>query len=547
MQVKPNALNKKTADIVVPVMLNSQIARMLPFWCDSSLAFDLYENSFARLATKDILGVLAPHWIEISIDEEMALLDEEHQLEVSVPVLNLCDLLPNAFFSGPPLAAKVIGINGYAAKGAHRLIDNFPLADFCLVTDIAGNQYEILLNKEGKIEMPEEGVGLFSIPSELTFIFSERQVKRGQGLDDCQSQGLEKNKLYIFPPNHTCQNFSMHISVSHFNTNGKRVVDTIRKVAIDFQETMVHHKQASTKINRLDEQLSNVFGVEIDLSFDRLIDFPFPYALNVTLEESEKIKYRLAEPAELSAQNVTRGWMQHPSFPFVFTKYFGLSAKTLTTISQKVYTQFDLIRDYLKGDRFGFAQQKGYNDFLLRSEGFNRFYTMLIDELVYQRLPKSFLLGRVTIDKLMTLDFNQISVDFHDSIVLCQLHAQILEGQFHQFYELFSRSDSLKEFLYLYETAAHPDPKITVDIVPQVRLSTYITPLEETNVNRDQAITKVYTSSTALNTAYLSDKIRQNTLQDLAASQASPMRDAPPPNSDAKTIENWYNTPPRSR
>ncbi|MGE3317710.1 MAG: hypothetical protein AB7I18_00270 [Candidatus Berkiella sp.] len=548
-------LGKKSGDVKVPVIQNSQIARMLPFWCESSLSFDLYDKSFAWLATKDILPVLAPHWVEVPIEEEIALLDEDHVLEVSVPVLNLSDLLPNTLFSASPLAAKIVGFNGYAAKGNHRLIDNFPLADFCKVTDIAGNQYEVVINKEGKIELPEEGVGLFSIPAVLTFIFSERQVKRGQGLEDCQSQGLEKNKLYLFPPSHTSQNFTMHICVSHLDKNHKRIVDTVRKVSIEFQETMVNHKQATTKINRLHEKSPNLMSVEIDLSFDRLIDFPFPYALNVTLDQRDKAKYSLVDSKMSDLPEVTRGWMQHPVFPFVFTKYFGLSARTLTTIAKKVYTQQDLIRDYLQGDRLGFSRQRGYNDFLLRTESLSRLYTLLIDELVYQRLTKEFLLERATADRLMTLDFNQISVDFHDSVVLNQLHAEILEGQFYHFYELFSRSDSLKEFLYLNQAPLQQtDPIIQVDIVPQVSLSTYVEPLDEINPSQDQAITKGYATSTALNSAYLAAKIRQEKLSELmsASTPVNPANTnnegaAPSAGLDAKSTDSWYNTPPRSR
>lgn len=547
------ALNKKSEEINIPVMLETQIARMLPFWCDSSLSFDLYNSSLARLATKDILPQLAPHWIEISIEEELARLDENHVLEVSVPILNLCDLLPNSYFSGPPLAAKVVGFNGFAAKGNHRLIENFPLADFVLVTDIAGNQYELLINKEGKIELPNEGIGLFSIPSQITFIFSEKQVKRGIGLDNYQAQGLEKNKIYIYPPDHACQNFSMHISVSHLNSLNKRIVDTIRKIGVEYQETMVHHKQATTQINRHNQQLPNAFCVEMDLSFDRLIDFPFPYALNVTVESTDNAKFGLTDHKRPELPNETRGWMQHPIFPQVFTKYFGLSAKTLTALSKKVYTQYDLIRDYLEGDDFGFSRQRGYNDFLLRPEAFERFYSMIMDELVYQRLPKNFLQERVTTDKLIALNDHQLSVDFHDSIVLSGLQSEIIEGRFNHFYDLFSRSENLKEFLYLYETGNATTPTITVDIVPQVRLSTYVAPLDEQPGARHQPITKDYQSSTALNSAYLAARIRHDTLSDLASEKVNypqtNLTEDPPilPNSDAKTPENWYNTPPRSR
>jgi len=540
-----DSLNKKSGNIKLPVFQNSQKARMLPFWCESSLSFDLYDKSFARLATKDLLPVLAAHWVEIPIEEEIALLDDNHVLEVSVPVLNLCDLLPNAIFSASPLAAKIIGFNGYAAKGNHRLIDNFPLADFCKVTDIAGNQYEVVVNKEGRIELPEEGIGLFSIPAQLTFIFSERQVKRGQGLEDCQPQGLEKNKLYLFPPSHTSQNFTMHISVSHLDANRKRIVDTVRKISIEYQETMVYQKQATTKINRLNEKTPNLMSIEIDLSFDRLIDFPFPYALNVSVEQKDKTQYSLVESRASEAPGGTRGWMQHPIFPFVFTKYFGLSARTLATIAKKVYTQQDLIRDYLKGDKLGFTRQKGYNDFLLITESLSRLYTMIIDELVYQRLSKEFLLDRATADRLMTLDFNQITVDFHDSVVLNQLHAEIIEGQFYHFYELFSRSDGLKEFLYLnQEPAQQVEPAIMVDIVPQVSLSTYVEPLDDINPAQNQPITQNYATSAALNSAYLADRIRQGKVTERNTTDEKPV---PPASHDAKKGDSWYNAPPRSR
>lgn len=535
-------------------MLETHIARMLPFWCESSLSFDLYNSSLARLASKDLLPQLAPHWIEVSIAEEIALLDDNHVLEISVPVLNLCDLLPNNYFSGPLLTAKVIGFNGYAAKGNHRLIENFPIADFIVVTDIVGNQYELIVNKEGKLELPNEGTGLFSIPAQITFIFSENQVKRGTGLDDCQAQGLEKNKIYLYPPDHACQNFSMYISVTHLNSRNKRIVDTIRKVGVEYQETMVHHNQATTNINRHDEQTPNAFCVDIDLSFDRLIDFPFPYALNVSVESPGKDTFRLSDKKGSASQSETRGWMQHPIFPHVFTKYFGLSAKTLTALSKKVYTQHDLISDYLKGDDFGFSHQRGYNNFLLRPEAFESFYSMMIDELVYQRLPKNFLQERVTTDKLSVLNDNQLSVDFHDSVVISQLQSELLEGRFNHFYDLFSRSESLKESLYLQGTDNSITPNITVDIVPQVRLSTYVAPLDEQIVPPNQPITKDYQSSIALNSAFLADRIRHDTLKGMTAYEGSPSEvklpeesSQSPVNKDAKTPDNWYNTPPRSR
>ncbi len=303
-----NPLNKKTENpIIMPAMLPTHNARLLPFWCESSLPFDLYDSSLARLATKDILSVLEPHWLEVSIEEEIAFLDENHALEISVPVLNLCDLMPNAFFSGPALAAKVVGFNGFAAKGNHRLIENFPLADFVLVTDIAGNQYEIVMTKEGRIELPDQGIGLFSIPVQLTFIFSENQVKRGQGLEDCRSQGLEKNKLYLFPPTHTNQNFVMHISVTHLDHNHKRIVDSIRKVSVDYQDYKLLDQKTTMQVNRFEEKLAKVVSIDVDLSFERMIDYSFPYALNVILQPEGEARYHLSHPSMPSATRENPG------------------------------------------------------------------------------------------------------------------------------------------------------------------------------------------------------------------------------------------------
>ncbi|MCS5711741.1 hypothetical protein [Candidatus Berkiella aquae] len=544
-----NSLNKKSDnEITIPRILNSHQVRMLPYWCQHSLSYDLFENTLARLATKDILPHLKPHWIEIPLDEELALLDEDHVLEVSVPVLNLCDLLPNAFFSGPALVAKVIGFNGYVAKGHHRLIENYPLAEFVLVTDIVGNQYEILLNKDGKIELPKEGAGLFSIPAQITTIFSANQVKQGLGLEDCQAQGIEKNKLYLLAPAHTNQNFEMHICISHLSQN-KRIVDTIRKVEVDYQELKLLPQQATTKIDQFNEKLSNILTVEIDLSFDKLIDYPIPYALNVVLQtEKEESSYGLKHPTSPELTSSNRGWMQHPLVSSVFTKYFGLSVATLNALARKTYSRYDLMNDYLKGDRFGFSEQRGYNNFLLRTDAFERFYTMLIEELVYQRLPQEFLSDRVTTDKLNEIAFNQIAVDFHDSVVLGQLQTEIAYGQYFHFYQMFSRSAQLKEQLNLFAEGEQPLPSVTVDVVPQVRIATLMTP-DEGRVQ--QSILKDTKTSMALNSAYLAARIRQQPLNELAQKDKDAAlgedHPLPPSKTDAKSIHIWYNLPPRSR
>lgn len=553
-----NPLDKNTNNAIhLPTMLATHQTRLLPFWCESSLSFDLYDNALARLATKDILPVLEPHWLEIAIEEELALLDENHVLEISVPVLNLCDLMPNAYFSGPALTAKVVGFNGFAAKGNHRLIENFPLADFVLVTDIAGNQYEVVVTKEGRIELPEQGIGLFSIPVQLTFIFSENQVKRGQGLEDCRAQGLEKNKLYLFPPTHINQNFVMHVSVTHLDKNHKRIVDTIRKVSVDYQDFKLLEQKTTTQVDRYKEKLAKVVSIDVDLSFERMIDYSFPYALNVILQPEGEARYHLSHPNMTSPSRENPGWMQHPLFPLVFTKYFGLSAKTLNTLAKKVYSQYDLLRDYLKGERFGFAEQKGYNNFLLRTEAFAPFYDMLIDELVYQRLPKDFLLDRISTSKITALQFSQMQVDFHDSIVLSQLQAEITEGHFYHFYGLFSRPTNVKEHLNLFEESSLSAlPKVSIEVIPQVRLSTYLEPsIDQPSTQAQmQPITKNYQTSLALNAAYLAARIRQQKLAELAATKPahpdaafSEDHHLSPTNIDANAIHIWYNTPPRSR
>jgi len=66
-------------------------------------------------------------------------------------------------------------------------------------------------------------------------------------------------------------------------------------------------------------------------------------------------------------------------------------------IAKAVYPFSRLMNDYLKGDRFGLSQERGYNHFELwgLSDSLEAFYDLLIKGLVNRQIPRQFIFDRV--------------------------------------------------------------------------------------------------------------------------------------------------------
>lgn len=199
----------------------------------SCQAYQLFQKQFGALATQAMLGLNKDQLIEVDLDQEISLLQDGYNLEITVPMVGVTDLL-NTFVSQGQSFPAILSLNGYTAKPAGGTEPHFPHAEFMMVRDIVGNQYEILLGPTGEIEMPAEGSGRFSLIEEITFIYSAQQILFGEGWAKSQDPLVASNKLYCLPLLGACQDFKIRICVSHLDAalDFKRVVDTCRTVDV---------------------------------------------------------------------------------------------------------------------------------------------------------------------------------------------------------------------------------------------------------------------------------------------------------------------------
>jgi hypothetical protein len=283
-----------------------------------------------------------------------------------------------------------------------------------MVTDIVGNQYEILL-EEGKAILPEEGTGLFSLISHITFFYSPEQI----------------DKLYILAPAETKSDFRFHITVSHFNANNARRVGAIRQFRIEYQDLHIAHDQKIVKAEPLGDEYPGLYQIKMGIML--LAPFLVNKQLTATI--------RLQENGETKEDPFLHGWQVRQDNTPILTKRFGLSAKTLNQLVKMLYTPYDLVTEYLSGDAFTLSQAKGYNHFLLRRESFQAFYKRLIDDLINQKLSGEFLFERVSLSQLESLDLKAFTLDEHDSIVMSHLLSEVRNHRFKYFKDLFLTRD----------------------------------------------------------------------------------------------------------
>lgn len=184
-----------------------------------------------RLYTASEFNHVKPYVMEIDITPECAEIKEDSFLEISVPVLGLTDLFNKVdYLSKQVLHSSIVAINGFGAVDEEENGYSFPY--FVKVKDLIENQYEIIISRDGHIECPSQGMGLFSVINQITFLFSEKQIKDGEGLKECSA--IKKNKLYLLPPTGTDESYTLHICTVHFDHKNRRIVDTWRTVDVHF-------------------------------------------------------------------------------------------------------------------------------------------------------------------------------------------------------------------------------------------------------------------------------------------------------------------------
>ncbi|MFI4937047.1 MAG: hypothetical protein ACHQJ6_00870 [Candidatus Berkiellales bacterium] len=420
-----------------------------------------FPNSFASFATQQEFNQLKPYFLEIDIEEAITLMQPESIFEVTVPVLGLFDIQNG----GDPhhYVASVLGINGFGSKTVDEPGEHFPRPDFVVVQDIVGNKYEILLNADGTIEIPEEGTGLFSVISTITFIYNHQQIISGGG---CKAlSGSHKNTLYLLPPD-VAADFQFHISVSHLNANHQRRLDAICSIGVQ-QKTVNFEKQIGQAT--LCQEVPDLLFVDLG----SLKHHPAnPSTLHVTLRSSSDVEYSFTHSLRPFPLAEAHGFEKHPTEPNSFTKEIGLSANALRLLVQHLYSPEDFICDLLRGDHFNLSFAKGYNNFLLRPEGIAQFYHLLITGLIQKNLPPQMKIEHFDEKRLARLNFSHWPIDMHDRIVLSSLAAEWENYDFHRLYQLLGQEAEVEDYFYLY--ASHLQESLP-DVIVEIKPAGFIT------------------------------------------------------------------------
>ena len=452
-------------DAVIPRIFPTLKQKVLPLLGKKTTAkqFNVFHPSFAALANERAFSELRTSLIEIDIRDEIAMMNENSNLEVNVPVQGITDLFnASGYFNKLAQFAPVMGFNGFGAASDATLKNNYPQADFIVATDIVGNQFEILVNPDGSIDLPEEGLGLFTLLSAITFIYNYQQVTQGFGLQNLNHVGLKPKKLYLLPPLESFEAFDFNVSVTHIDHRHHRIVDSIRTVDIHFHTPVLD--TVSFQSCAIKDAADNM-----QIQINRLATGQMnqPFSLSVELQGEPGTQYVLC-PHEHNSDN----WKKHPVLPNVFMKHYGLSTKTFLNIIKKLYSENKLCKYYLKGDSFGLSHDRNYNDFIISPFALGYFYDRLMHDFAYQKISGDFLFERISIIDLLSIDTSRLSMNLHDSIVFAQLHSQWEHHHFEGFTELFLNPgnknvvDNKEQFMVATLMKSQRLPKVHLAVIP---------------------------------------------------------------------------------
>ena len=419
------------------------------FFAKNALKINWTENpfSFASFANAAQMEQFAPFLIPIDISEEMALLNatSDSSLEVTLPILGLLDITAAKqnldFLQQMP---TVMAINSADGKD--------PYPEFILATDLIGNRYEIIINSQGDLEFPKEGTGLFTLLSSITFIYSAQQIQQGA-----------HGKLYLLPPLESVEPFKIHLNVSHINQSLHKEVNSVKTIEIEFAKEIHSHIDANAQSKLID----NHGHCDIEVHLNAWPKGPF--SLYVQLSSIPEAVFELNR----SRADLNQHWLEHPIHENVFIKHYGLQEKTFRKIIQLMYTQVDVLKDILNGDKFGIYYQQGYNEFLLRPLALSLFYRRLVKDLMHHRLPGHFLFIRLSPNRFINLNLSDISCDLHDSVVFAQIQTECKEDHFESLYDLFltpHHSNRCERLGVKAENIeAKTPPKVTIQFISQAQ------------------------------------------------------------------------------
>jgi hypothetical protein len=205
---------------------------------ENTHAHELNQEGFLSLSTPDSLTNLVSQGkaLEISIEPELEQLSQlqaqghDGYLNITLPMVGVTDYLStDSSTSAQHAFGSVLGLNHFVADSGQ---PHFSRPDFIVAKDIIGNQYEILLDNHGKVMVPEDGTGKFSLLSEVKLMYSLDQVLEGRGLESNNSSG----NLYLLPPPGFQGKYSPVISVSQTQDDFSEKELTSRKTPILLQD-----------------------------------------------------------------------------------------------------------------------------------------------------------------------------------------------------------------------------------------------------------------------------------------------------------------------
>lgn len=442
----------------IPTMLQSDLFKPYQF----------FQKQFAQLATEEAFSRLSPFALEINVAEEIDLLKENSWLEVTIPTVGMIDLFTEKKSNWQ--TGFICGLNGYGAVSNKKKGEEaYPLPDYVVAHDIVGNKYEIILNTDGSMELPKEGTGLFSFITALTYMFSAAQVKEGKGLQSIASD-CKKGKLYFIPPAGNTRSFLVKLSVASLNEQKKRVVESIRKVKVEYDAPSICKEDIKVTPRHFNADNKGLLYVELSLK-NQDCPFPFqaPFTLSVQLEKQGDVVYGFSDFTGNRMESEAHEWTQHPIFSNVVTKHFGLSKASLRKVTTSIYSEYDFMCDYLQGNILHNVKRRRYNDFLLRPEGFSAFYDRLIEDLIEHKIARQEVFSEHVEARLADINLTELDSNLHDSIVLSSLQSEIEKFQFDNFYQLYwgaHESDNIwNEYFYIYAPGMKALPSCEVEVI----------------------------------------------------------------------------------
>ncbi|MFO1257434.1 MAG: hypothetical protein U1E78_03310 [Gammaproteobacteria bacterium] len=423
--------------------------------------FAINHEKFAHLATPAEFEQLKSHLIEIDIKTELGKIKSDGFLEISVPVLGLTDFLaatPTWHEFSQQFPVPIV-VNRYGAPmDTEGEAQYYPQADFVVVKDILGNQFELFVNADGLIEIPEKGTGLFSVITEITYIFSHDQVIDGRGLYQFENVGAESGKLYLLPPPGVHDRFNVKISAAYLDETNQKVVDYVQKVpVVQLHDELSEAAAVNVAVKNLSDEQENL--IQLEIAYRKKNYHGESFGLDISLEKAFGVTYGI-----LDAHS---GWSQQNESN-ILTKQVGLSDYALTALVRNVFSEYDFSKSLLAGESFEISQKSGFNDFVLSPEAIGLYYDLFVSGIVQQSLPGEWLFAHVPNDRIENLNLDYAFLNYHDSALISNIVDDVKAGHYESFANHFFDPSEPSE-IWVHETlnvltiGADPDFLPTVE------------------------------------------------------------------------------------